>query len=50
LVKDRDACKKFPDSIFAPEAYFQIGKIKESKNQFNDEFQAFTAITKKYPE
>ncbi|MDR2432826.1 MAG: tetratricopeptide repeat protein [Puniceicoccales bacterium] len=50
LVGYRNVCKKFPDSIFAPEAYYQIGKIKVSKNQFNDAFKAFTTITKKYPE
>ncbi|MDR1173323.1 MAG: tetratricopeptide repeat protein [Puniceicoccales bacterium] len=50
LVGYRNVCKKFPNSIFAPEAYYQIGKIKVSKNQFNDAFKAFTTITKQYPE
>jgi outer membrane protein assembly factor BamD len=49
LAKYKSVCKKFPNSIFAPEAYFQIGKIKVSKNQFNDAFKAFTAITNGYP-
>ncbi|MDR1890962.1 MAG: tetratricopeptide repeat protein [Puniceicoccales bacterium] len=46
----KDVCKRFPDSIFAPEAYYQIGKMRMSRNQFNDAFKAFTAITQKYPE
>ncbi|MDR1457689.1 MAG: tetratricopeptide repeat protein [Puniceicoccales bacterium] len=50
LVGYRSLYKKFPDSIFAPEACYQIGKIKVSKNQFNDAFKAFTTITNKYPE
>ncbi|MDR3144342.1 MAG: tetratricopeptide repeat protein [Puniceicoccales bacterium] len=42
-------CKRYPDTIFAPEAYYQIGKIRVSRRQFNDAFDAFNAITKKYP-
>ncbi|MDR2779271.1 MAG: outer membrane protein assembly factor BamD [Puniceicoccales bacterium] len=50
LTGYKNVCKKFPNTIFAPEAYHQIGKIKMSKKQFNDAFKAFTIITKKYPE
>jgi outer membrane protein assembly factor BamD len=42
-------CKHFPDTVFAPEAYYQTGKIKVSRRQFNDAFEAFNAIAKKYP-
>jgi outer membrane protein assembly factor BamD len=50
LTKYEMVYKKFPDSIFAPEAYYQTGKIKLSKSQFADAFKAFNSITKKYPE
>jgi outer membrane protein assembly factor BamD len=50
LTKYEMVCRRFPDTIFAPEAYYQIGKIRVSKNQFNDAFKAFNSIAKKYPE
>ncbi|MDR1413607.1 MAG: tetratricopeptide repeat protein [Puniceicoccales bacterium] len=50
LSKYKQLCKQFPDTIFAPEAYYQTGKIKLSRSQFSDAFKAFNTITKKYPE
>jgi outer membrane protein assembly factor BamD len=49
LSKYAHVCKKFPASIFAPEAYFQTGKIKLESRQFNDAFKAFNTIVKDYP-
>ncbi|MDR1402023.1 MAG: tetratricopeptide repeat protein [Puniceicoccales bacterium] len=49
LSKYKQICKQFPDTIFAPEAYYQTGKIRIAKGQFGDAFKAFDAITKEYP-
>jgi outer membrane protein assembly factor BamD len=43
-------CKNFPKTMFASEAYYQIGRIKMEKCQFNDAFKAFNTIIKQYPE
>jgi outer membrane protein assembly factor BamD len=50
IAKYKTVCKNFQNSIFAPEAYYQTGKIKIGKSQFNDAFKAFSMITRKYPE
>lgn len=42
--------KRYSDTILAPEAYYQIGVIRMSRNQFNDAFKAFSAIIEKYPD
>ena len=42
--------KRYDDTILASEAYYQIGMIRMSRNQFNDAFKAFSAIIEKYPE
>lgn len=42
--------KRYDDTVLAPEAYYQIGMIRMSRNQFNDAFKAFSAIIEKYPE
>jgi hypothetical protein len=39
-------CKRFPNSIFAPEPYYQIEKMGMSRNQFNDAFTEYP----EYPE
>jgi outer membrane protein assembly factor BamD len=49
LSKYEHVYKKFPDSIFAPEAYFQTGKIKVERGKFKEAFKAFDEIIKKYP-
>lgn len=40
----------YPNSIFAPEAYFQSGKIRIERNQFDDAFEQFNEIVKRYPD
>jgi outer membrane protein assembly factor BamD len=50
LSKYREVQKRFPHSIFAPEAYYQTGKLRTMKSQFNDAFKAFNTIARKYPE
>ncbi|MDR2435931.1 MAG: outer membrane protein assembly factor BamD [Puniceicoccales bacterium] len=45
-----DVCKKYPGSVFAPEAYYQIGKIRKQKRQYKHAFKAFDAIITKYPQ
>ena len=48
LSKYSKVCEKFPQTILAPEAYFQSGQILMSRNQFNNAFKSFNAIVKKY--
>lgn len=43
-------CKKYKSSLFAPEAYYQLGKLKLEKCQFNDAFSCFETVVKNYPE
>ncbi|MDR1256076.1 MAG: outer membrane protein assembly factor BamD [Puniceicoccales bacterium] len=45
-----DVCKQYANSIFAPEAYYQIGKIRKQKHQYKHAFKAFDAIITKYPQ
>ncbi|MDR2720692.1 MAG: outer membrane protein assembly factor BamD [Puniceicoccales bacterium] len=45
-----DVCKKYRDSVFAPEAYYQMGKIRRQKRQYKHAFKAFDAIITKYPQ
>jgi outer membrane protein assembly factor BamD len=45
-----DVCKTHKDSVFAPEAYYQIGKIRRQKRQYKYAFKAFDAIITKYPQ
>lgn len=41
---------EFTNSIFAPEAYFQMGKIYGAKGMFSDANKAFERIIRHYPE
>ncbi|MDR3273769.1 MAG: outer membrane protein assembly factor BamD [Puniceicoccales bacterium] len=44
-----DVCKQHGGSVFAPEAYYQIGKIRMQKRQYKHAFKAFDTIITKYP-
>lgn len=50
LAKYDKVCKEHRNSIFAPEAYYQIGKIREQKHQYQAAFKAFNTIINKYPQ
>jgi len=41
---------EYPDSIFAPEAYFQMGQVYTQRGQFDDAYDSLQAIIKKYPD
>ena len=40
----------FPDSIFAPEAYFQLSKVYLARGQFWEAYTSLQEIVKKYPD
>ena len=40
----------FPTSIFAPEAYYQLGILFAEKNMFSDAQRAFDTIIRNYPD
>lgn len=50
LAKYEKVYKQYRDSIFAPEAYYQTGKIREQKHQYKSAFKAFRAVIDKYPQ
>ncbi len=42
--------RQYGNSIFAPEAYYQIGKIRVQKRQYKAAFKAFDTVIQKYPQ
>lgn len=42
-------CKKYPNSIYAPEAYYRMGKLRILRHQYYDAFTAFQALIQRYP-
>jgi len=42
-------CKKYPNSIYAPEAYYRIGKLRTARKQYYDAFKAYQALIQRYP-
>ncbi len=50
LAQYQKVYKRYSNSIFAPEAYYQIGKIREQKHQYKAAFKAFDTIINKYPQ
>ena len=40
----------YPNSIFAPEAYYQMSQALVKRGQFMDAFDALQEIVKKYPD
>lgn len=42
-------CKKYPNSIYAPEAYYRIGKLRTVRHQYYDAFQSYQALIQRYP-
>ena len=42
--------QEFPNSIFAPEAYYQLGVLYAEKNMFSDSQRSFDNIIKNYPD
>ena len=41
--------KKFPNSIYAPEAYYRTGHLRIAKRQYYKGFEAFQQIMTRYP-
>lgn len=41
---------EYPESIFAPEAYFQLGLVYTQRGQFEDAYNSFGEIIKRYPD
>lgn len=50
IAKYSKVCKEHRDSVFAPEAYYQTGKIREQKRQYKAAFKAFESVIDKYPQ
>lgn len=42
--------RDYPDSIFAPEAYFQMSKAYQNRGQFEDAYNALQEIIRRYPD
>ena len=42
--------RDYPDSIFAPEAYFQLSKVYLSRGQFWNAYESLQEIVKRYPD
>ncbi len=41
--------KRYPNSIVAPEAFYQAGKLCVARHQYADAFECFDNIVKRYP-
>ncbi len=41
--------KKYPSSVFAPEAFFRLGQLRHEKHQYYKSFDAFQQIVSRYP-
>ncbi|MDD3180090.1 MAG: tetratricopeptide repeat protein [Opitutaceae bacterium] len=41
--------KKYPNSIYAPEAFFRIGMLREKRHQYFKAFDALQELVRKYP-
>ena len=42
--------KNYPDSIFAPEAYYQMAIVYSKRGQFMDAYESLEEIIKRYPD
>lgn len=42
--------KDYPESIFAPEAYYQMAKAFQARGQFENAFESLQEIIKRYPD
>ncbi len=41
---------QYPDSIFAPEAYYQMSLVYTNRGQFMDAFESLEEVVKRYPD
>ena len=41
---------QYPDSIFAPEAYYQMSLVYTKRGQFMDAFESLQEVVKRYPD
>ena len=41
--------KRYPNSIYAPEALYRVGKLRLARRQFYDAFDAFQRLISRYP-
>jgi outer membrane protein assembly factor BamD len=44
-----DVAKKFPSSIYAPEAYYRIGLLRQQRREYFKAFEAYQALVSRYP-
>ncbi|MGF1449137.1 MAG: tetratricopeptide repeat protein [Opitutales bacterium] len=50
ITRYRRVAKRYPESIFAPEARLQTGRLYLQRNQFEKGFREFAEILGRYPE
>jgi outer membrane protein assembly factor BamD len=41
--------KKYPNSVYAPEALYRVGKLRLARKQYIDAFEAFQQVVGRYP-
>jgi outer membrane protein assembly factor BamD len=41
--------KKFPSSVYAPEAYYRIGLLRQQRREYFKAFDAYQALIQRYP-
>src|ERR1700677_4884172 len=49
LVAYKTLLRRWPISLFAPEAQFRMAKILEDEGSFDDAFKGFQKMVQKYP-
>ncbi len=50
LRRYRRVQRRFPDSVYAPESYFQSARIRLERRQWNHAFDALDTIARQYPQ
>lgn len=49
LKRYENVAKKYPNSIYAPEALFRAGGIRHARRQYSKAFEAYQSILTRYP-
>jgi len=44
-----DVTKKFPSSIYAPEAYYRMGLLRQQRREYFKAFEAYQTLVARYP-
>lgn len=45
----KKVAKKYPNSVFAPEAFFRQGKLRQERHQYSAAFEAYQNLLARYP-